>query len=160
VAGLVRAIEYVVVLMMGVITGVVIAETVMRGAFGMSLIVTDELSRYLMVWTALLAATLLVYEDGHIRITLLPDALGPVGGRIVYALSQLVVIGFLAAVIYGSVLIMPSITRQNTVTLGVSMAWFYAALPVSAALMVVFAIRNLIINLRQPTKPATPPPDL
>jgi len=144
-------------LMMGVITGVVIAETVMRGVFGISLIVTDELSRYLMVWTALLAAALLVYEDGHIRIALLPDALGPVSGRVVYALSQLVVVGFLAAVIYGSVLIMPSITRQNTVTLGVSMAWFYAALPVSAALMTVFAVRNLVVKLRQPIEPATPP---
>lgn len=153
-AVLVRAIELVVVLLMGLITGVVIAETVMRGFFGASLIVTDELSRYLMVWTALLAAALLIYEDGHIRIALLPDALGPVGGRIVYALSQLFVIGFLAAIIYASVLIMPSITRQKTVTLGVSMAWFYAALPASAALMVVFTLRNLFIKLREPIDPA------
>ena len=158
-AGLVRAIEYVVMLMMGVITGVVIAETVMRGAFGVSLIVTDELSRYLMVWTALLAAALLVYEDGHIRISLLPDALGPLAGRIVYALSQLVVIAFLVAVIVASVMIMPSITKQNTVTLHLSMAWFYAALPVSSALMALFALRNLIVKLRQPIKPATPPLD-
>jgi TRAP-type C4-dicarboxylate transport system permease small subunit len=158
VAILVRAIELVVILMMGVITGVVIGETVMRGVFGVSLIVTDELSRYLMVWTALLAAALLVYEDGHIRIALLPDALGPVGGRIVYALSQLVVIGFLVAVIVASLMIMPSITRQSTVTLGLSMAWFYAALPVSSALMVVFALRNLVAKLRESIDPPTSAP--
>lgn len=151
---LVRGIELVVILLMGVITGVVIGETVMRGAFGVSLIVTDELSRYLMVWTALLAAALLVHEDGHIRIALLPDALGPLAGRIVYAVSQLVVIAFLVAVIVGSVLIMPSISRQNTVTLGLSMTWFYVALPVSSGLMVVFAMRNMIVKLREPM--ATP----
>lgn len=151
---LVRGIELVVILLMGIITGVVIGETVMRGIFGVSLIVTDELSRYLMVWTALLAAALLVHEDGHIRIALLPDALRPLAGRIVYAASQLVVIAFLVAVIVGSLLIMPSISRQNTVTLGLSMAWFYAALPVSSGLMVVFALRNMIVRLREPI--ATP----
>jgi TRAP-type C4-dicarboxylate transport system permease small subunit len=158
VAILVRAVEIVVILLMGVITGVVIGETVMRGMFDMSLIVTDELSRYLMVWTALLAAALLVYEDGHIRISLLPDALGAYGGKIVYVLSQLVVLAFLAAVIVASLMIMPSITKQNTVTLGLSMAWFYAALPVSSALMAVFAVRNLIIKLRESpgSGPATP----
>ena len=150
---LVRGLEFIVILLMGVITGLVIGETVMRGVFGVSLIVTDELSRYLMVWTALLAAAILVYEDGHIRISLLPDALGPVAGRIIYAIAQLVVIGFLMAVIVASVMIMPSITRQNTVTLGVSMAWFYAALPVSSGLMAIFALRNLIFRLRQPLEP-------
>lgn len=147
---LVRGIELVVILLMGVITGVVIGETFMRGVVGASLIVTDELSRYLMVWTALLAAALLVYEDGHIRIALLPDALGPRAGKFVYAVSQLIVIAFLVMVIVASVMIMPSITRQNTVTLGVSMAWFYAALPVSSGLMALFALRNLIVKLREP----------
>jgi len=153
VAILVRGLEFIVILLMGVITGLVIGETVMRGVFGVSLIVTDELSRYLMVWTALLAAAILVYEDGHIRISLLPDALGPVAGRIIYAIAQLVVIGFLMAVIVASVMIMPSITRQNTVTLGVSMAWFYTALPVASGLMAIFALRNLIFRLRQPLEP-------
>jgi TRAP-type transport system small permease protein len=152
----VRGIEVVVILLMGMITGVVIGETIMRGLFGVSLIITDELSRYLMVWTALLAAALLVHEDGHIRIALLPDALGPLASRIVYAFSQLVVIAFLVAVIVASVMLMPSLTQQNTVTLGVSMAWFYAALPVSSGLMVIFALRNMVIKLRQPIDSATP----
>lgn len=156
---LVRGIEIVVILLMGVITGVVIGETVMRGVFGVSLIVTDELSRYLMVWTALLAAALLVHEDGHIRIALLPDALGPLAGKIVYAISQLVVIGFLVAVIVASLKIMPSITRQNTVTLGLSMAWFYAALPVTSGLMAIFAIRNMIVRLRSPPQSDDPQRD-
>lgn len=151
-----RGIELIVVLLMGVITGVVIGETFMRGVVGASLIVTDELSRYLMVWTALLAAALLVYEDGHIRIALLPDALGPRVGKLVYAVSQIIVIAFLVMVIFASVMIMPSITRQNTVTLGVSMAWFYAALPVSSGLMAVFALRNLIIKLREPSDAQAP----
>ena len=150
---LVRGVEIVVVIMMGVITGVVIAETVVRGLFGFSLIITDELSRYLMVWTALLAAGLLVHEDGHIRIALLPDALPPVARKIVYAGAQLVVVGFLVAVIVASIIIMPSIAKQNTVTLGLSMAWFYAALPVSSALMLILTLRNLVLTLREPGAP-------
>jgi TRAP-type C4-dicarboxylate transport system permease small subunit len=38
------------------------------------------------------------------------------------------------------------------------MAWFYAALPVSSGLMVVFALRNLIVKLREPIDPRTSAP--
>ena len=154
-ARLVRAIELVVILLMGIVTGVVIGETVMRGLFDTSLIITDELSRYLMIWTALLAAALLVHEDGHIRIALLPDALAPGAAKIVYVVSQCVVVAFLLAVIWGSITVMPSLMKQGTVTLGVPMAAFYAALPVSAALMVFFALRNLVMKLRAPDDPAS-----
>lgn len=158
---LVRAIEIVVILLMGVIIGVVIGETFMRGIFGISLIITDELSRYLMVWTALLAASLLVFEDGHIRVALLPDSLGPRSRKIVYTLSQLVVLAFLTMVIVASLEILPSISRQKTVTLGLSMAWFYAALPVSCGLMAIFALRNLVVTLRasEPEPGDAPVPD-
>jgi TRAP-type C4-dicarboxylate transport system permease small subunit len=52
-AKLIRLLEYVVILLMAVVTVSVIAEIAMRTFADTSLIVTDELSRYLMVWTAL-----------------------------------------------------------------------------------------------------------
>ena len=37
--------------------------------------------------------------------------------------------------------------EQNTITLGVSMLWFYAALPVCAALMFGLTVRAMILRL-------------
>jgi TRAP-type transport system small permease protein len=144
---LIRCLELVVTALMAVVTALVIAEVALRNLFGMSLIITDELSRSLMVWTALLAAALLVHEDGHVRITLLTDALPPAPATALYVVAQLVVLCFLALLIVSSLALMPSLSEQNTVTLGVSIVWFYAALPIAGGLMFLFTAINLMVRL-------------
>jgi len=144
---LIRALEYAVTALMGTITLLVIVEIALRNLAGTSLIITNELSRYLMVWTAMLTATLLVYEDGHLRLTFLTDALPPLAARAVYLVSELVVLCFLALLVVASLMMMPSVREQNTVTLGVSMAWFYAALPIGGALMFFLTLRSTILRL-------------
>jgi TRAP-type C4-dicarboxylate transport system permease small subunit len=144
---LIRALEYAVIALMGTITLLVIVEIALRNLAGTSLIITNELSRYLMVWTAMLTATLLVYEDGHLRLTFLTDALPPGVARAVYLLSELVVLAFLALLVLASLTLMPSVREQNTVTLGVSMAWFYAALPIGGALMFGLTLRSAFLRL-------------
>ncbi len=144
---LIRVIEAVVIALMGIVTVLVIGEVALRGLAGTSLIVTDELARYLMVWTAMLAAAVLVYEDGHVRTTILADALSPRAAAVVYFVADLIVLCFLAAVVGSSLALMLAMGEQNTITLGVSMLWFYAALPVGAALMLVLTMRAMWLRL-------------
>jgi TRAP-type C4-dicarboxylate transport system permease small subunit len=146
---LIRVIEYLVIGLMGTITLLIIAEVALRGLAGTSLIVTDELSRYLMIWTAMLAATALVYENGHLRTTILPDALPPRWGRALYVVADVVTLCFLGVVVGSSVALIVSVQEQGTITLGVSMLWFYAALPVCAALMFVLTLRAMVLRFRQ-----------
>jgi TRAP-type C4-dicarboxylate transport system permease small subunit len=146
---LIRAIELVVIVLMGTITVLIIAEVALRG-LGTSLIVTDELSRYLMIWTAMLAATVLVYEDGHLRTTVLPDALPARAARALYVVCDVVSLCFLGAVAGSSVALIVSVKEQSTITLGVSMLWFYAALPVCATLMFCLTVRAMVLRFRQP----------
>jgi TRAP-type C4-dicarboxylate transport system permease small subunit len=145
---LIRALELAVIVLMGAVTLIVIAEVVLRG-LGTSLIVTDELSRYLMVWIAMLAATVLVYEDGHLRTTILPDALPPRAARAVYVVCDLVTLCFLGVVAGASVALIVQMKEQSTITLGVSMLWFYAALPVCASLMFGLTLRAMVLRLRR-----------
>ena len=145
----IRAIELAVIVLMGAITVLIVAEVALRGLAGTSLIVTDELSRYLMIWTAMLAATVLVHEDGHLRTTMLPDALPQRAARAVYVVADLIVLCFLGAVVGSSVALIASVREQGTITLGVSMLWFYAALPVCGALMFALTVRALVLRFRR-----------
>jgi TRAP-type C4-dicarboxylate transport system permease small subunit len=146
---LIRALERIVIVLMGTITLLIIAEVALRGLAGTSLIITDELSRYLMIWTAMLAATVLVYENGHLRTTMLPDALPPRAALAVYVVADLVVLCFLGAVVGSSVALLLAVQEQGTITLGVSMLWFYAALPVCSALMFALTLRAMLLRLKQ-----------
>lgn len=145
---LVRLIEGLVIALTGAIVALVIGEVVFRGLFDLSLVVYDELTRYLMIWAVMLAAALLVRDDGHIRIGLLGAVLPPRSALLLHCLSQALVILFLAALIWSSLVAIPAIVDQATVTLGVSMAWFYAALPVGAALMILLTAHDIVTRLR------------
>jgi TRAP-type C4-dicarboxylate transport system permease small subunit len=147
-AKLIRLLEFIVITLMAIVTVSVIAEIAMRTFAKSSLVVTDELSRYLMVWTALLAAAILVHEDGHVRITLLEERLGRPGALVLFVVSQLVTLSFLGLVIVSSIMMLPTLSQQNTVTLGISIVWFYLALPISALLMVALTVRNTARRLR------------
>jgi TRAP-type C4-dicarboxylate transport system permease small subunit len=143
-AKLIWFLERVVIAMMAVVTLAVIAEIVTRTFANFSLIFTDELSRYLMVWTALLGAVLLVHEDGHVRIAVVENMLGQRGAFALFVISQVVGLGFFAVVIISSLIMLPTLAEQNTVTLGISIVWFYLALPITSALMSALIVRNTV----------------
>jgi len=145
---LIRAIEIIVVALMGSITAVVIAEVALRNFAGMSLIITDEFSRNVMIWTAMLAAALVVHEDGHVRINLLEDMVSPPVAKLLSVLAGLIVLFFLGVLIYSSLILMPSLSTQYTVTLGISVVWFYAALPISGVLMFGLTLRNIFLAIK------------
>jgi TRAP-type C4-dicarboxylate transport system permease small subunit len=63
---------------------------------------------------------------------------------------DLITLSFLGTVAGASVALLVSVKEQNTVTLGVSMLWFYAALPVCASLMFGLTLRAMILRLRRP----------
>lgn len=144
----IKLIEYCVIAMMAIITATVMGEVFLRGVFGVSLVVTDELSRYLMIWTAMLAMALLAGDDGHIRITLISDMVPPAVARAMTIVADILVIIFLIALIVTSLRHLPAMSGQRTVTLGISMAWVYAAMPAGGVLAVILILTRNVTRLR------------
>ena len=135
---LVAAINGLVVALLAVVVLLVTAEVVLRYVFLESLIVADELSRYLMIWVAFLAAALCVREDLHVRILVLVGLMRGRARRFVEAIAALATMVFLAILFWEGARILPDVRDQDTTTLGVSIMWFYLAIPVGAGLMILF----------------------
>jgi TRAP-type C4-dicarboxylate transport system permease small subunit len=143
VTGLIRLVEGLVIVLVAGVTCLVFAEVVLRDSFGYSLVITEEAARYAMIWVAMLGSALLVADDGHIRIDVVP-ALAPAPVKLALNLiSQVLVLGFLAVLTVTTLTIMPEVSRDQTVTLGISMAAIYAALPISGVLMILLTLRNM-----------------
>jgi TRAP-type C4-dicarboxylate transport system permease small subunit len=47
--------------------------------------------------------------------------------------------------------LMPSLSTQYTVTLGISVVWFYAALPISGLLMFGLTLGNIFLAIKPPS---------
>lgn len=143
ISGLIKLVEGLVIAIVAGVTCLVFAEVVLRDSFDYSLVITEEASRYAMIWVAMLGSTLLVAEDGHIRIDIIP-ASAPAPVKLALTLiSHGLVIGFLLVLTVTTLTIMPEVSRDQTVTLGISMAVIYAALPICGAMMILLTLRNM-----------------
>ena len=103
----------------------------------------DEVARLCFVWMIFLGAAVAVRRRAHFRLHLLIDRFGPAARRRVDLLVTVIVIAFAAVLVAGGIAILPVARRQVTDALEISMLWFYGALPVGGALMILFALPQL-----------------
>ena len=127
---------------MTVVATVVVTEVILRYGAGRSLIITEELSRYGMIWVALLASVLMLRDEGHIA-TGATGWLAPRGQRVMRVVAELLSLLFLLVLAIAGLQVLPAQLDQQTLTLGVTIFWFYLALPVSALLMALVIVARL-----------------
>jgi TRAP-type transport system small permease protein len=152
---LVHAIEVAVMAAMAVVSAVVMVEVILRYTLGETLVVTEELSRYLMVWIAFLGAVLLMRERGHIAAEGLGGWLGPLGRRVIAVVADLLSLVFLLTLTWAGLQTLPGQLDQYLTTINIPIFWFYLAIPVGSGLM-AFVIVARLLGFDGPA-PATPP---
>jgi TRAP-type C4-dicarboxylate transport system permease small subunit len=103
----------------------------------------DEVARLCFVWMVFLGAASAVRRGAHFRLHLLIDRFGPRLRRATDLLVGLLVVVFGGVLVAGGVAMWPVARRQVTDSLELSMLWFYAALPVGGALMILFSLPHL-----------------
>jgi len=103
----------------------------------------DEVARLCFVWMVFLGAASAVWRGAHFRLHLLIDRFGPRLRRTTDLLVGLLVVVFGGVLVAGGVAMWPVARRQVTDSLELSMLWFYAALPVGGALMILFSLPQL-----------------
>ena len=117
---LAKIVEFLLIIGSVVIVGMVTTEVVMRKFFGSSLIFTEELARYLMVWIVFLGSVLAVRDSAHIRINILVKRFGHRAQQFfaltAYSLTAL----FLVVLAVQGIKILPQQLWQFCITMDVS----------------------------------------
>ena len=93
-----RFVEGLIILSATVIVTIVTIEVILRYVFGHSLIFTEELSRYLMVWVVFLGGAIAIRDGSHIRINVLVKRLSVKTRQRVHVVAYGLTITFLAVV--------------------------------------------------------------
>lgn len=148
-----RFVEGLVILGATVIVTIVTIEVVLRYIFGLSLIFTEELARYLMVWIVFLGGALAVKDDSHIRINVLVQRLSPRLGRLVRITAHGLTMLLLVVLTVEGTKILPRQLDQMCITIDTSMFYFYLAIPVGSILMIIFMLPRIRDSIsRRPEK--------
>ncbi|WP_162409603.1 TRAP transporter small permease [Acuticoccus sediminis] len=107
----------------------------------------DEIVEALFAIMVFVGAAALWRENEHFRVDWLEGILGPRSGswlRIVTVLLSMVFLAVMAWKGYD----LASRSRAVTPILGVPTGYIYAVIPISAALMLVYSVRDLIVAVR------------
>ncbi|MBI2456019.1 MAG: TRAP transporter large permease subunit [candidate division NC10 bacterium] len=125
----------------GVMTVVVFLQVLGRYVFQYPLPWSEELARYLFIWSSLLGAAIALHRGAHISLGLLrPAGQGAILHQQCLDLGLAVFLTFLLVEGFRLTLLT---TGQPSPALQVPMALIYAAVPTSAALMLVALFRRL-----------------
>ena len=103
----------------------------------------DEVARLCFVWMVFLGAASAVRRGAHFRLHLLIDRFGPRLRRATDLVVGLLVVAFGGVLVAGGLAMWPVARRQVSDSLELSMVWFYAALPIGGALMILFSLPQL-----------------
>lgn len=105
---------------------------------------SEEMVSYLFAWMALLGASIVVGERGHMNIPIVVERFGK-KARMTFAIfGELVAFVFAGAIlVYGGIRITSLAMGQMTSSLGVPIGIFYVVLPVCGVINIFYTIINI-----------------
>ena len=134
---------------MALMVVVVTWQVVSRYAMGDPSPWTEEVARMLLIWVGVLGGAYAYREKAHLGLDLLRQKVGNVGKRRLDMITDISCGLFALAVLViggGSLVQLTWELRQTTAVLGIPMAWVYAVLPLSGALIVYYSLASLLHN--------------
>ncbi|MCA0987295.1 TRAP transporter small permease [Guptibacillus algicola] len=146
-----KVLGVVLALLIMVMSAVIFYQVFSRFVLEDSLRWSEELARYIMVWSVFIGSALAIRKRDLISVDAIKELMSARARNILNIAVYLVSIGFLAILVnYGFVLV-GNIAGQLSPAMNISMAWAYSAIPVGSALMIincVAVILEVILDLK------------
>lgn len=142
-----ECVEYITISLILVMVIVVFLQVVYRFIILSSLAWSEEMARYLLIWITFLGASIGVKRKSHIGVevvvNLLPEKVQTVVSIIANALTMAL---FIAVITWGKKLLM-IVGIQKSPAMQISMAIPYAAIIVSAVLIIIYVLYNILLDI-------------
>jgi TRAP-type C4-dicarboxylate transport system permease small subunit len=135
-------------LSLGVLVFLAFAQVVGRYFFGQSYGWIEEVSVLILCWTAWISACLLIREKRHLAVTLLVDRLPGRVRHFVHLSMGIIVLIFLAFIIYASKGTIEAMGGIRFVTLSIPVNTKFYSVPVGAFLLAYYVIRCWLFDFR------------
>ena len=137
----------VIALCLAVMVVLVFGNVVLRYGFNSGITISEELSRWMLVWLTFLGAIVAVREHSHLGVDTLVRMLPPLGKRILFILNY-------GLMLFADWLLLSGSWRQTLINIddrapatGLSMAIFYAVgviFGVSAAVILLYDLYRVV----------------
>lgn len=127
-----------IVVMLGLMVVITGAQIVCRTWFT-ALSWSDEVTRYLLIWSTFLGASVVYRHSGHIAITFVQDLLPAKAGKALRVLVHAICFALFAVLLFYSSRYCTKLNKTAT-ALPIKMKYIYLCIPISMAVMMVHAL--------------------
>ena len=122
-----------------------------RYIFHKSFVWSEESARYCMIWMVFIGATEIIFNDEHIKVTVIEDLVHGLGKKIV--LEDIVGLIFSVMLAYYSFPQVALASKAVSSNMDINMGIVYGIFPVVTILMVVaYLFRLILVFAKQPEK--------
>lgn len=127
---------------------IVILAVIARYGFGQAVSWTEEVPRYLLIWVSFLAAAVCVLKREHVAFEVLLNALPGRIRRPVGTAIGLLIFGFGFIMLRYGIVFVNDFGSDLMETIPYTNYWYYVAMPISGALIMVFALKVMVDELK------------
>ena len=127
---------------------IVIAAVVARYGFGQAVSWTEEVPRYLLIWVSFLGAAACVLKREHVGFDVLLNAMPRQLRRLTSTAISLMIFGFGTVMLRYGFDFVRDFGGDLMETIPFRNYWYYVAMPVSGALLMLFALKTVVDSLR------------
>lgn len=142
-----KAHDAIAVVLFVLMLGIVLLQVVLRYAFNAPLVWTDEAAQYLFVWVSFLGWTMATRKRIHIGIGVVIDRLPAAARRALHALWCALQVAFAVILLVVGVTITNAQADVKMVSIDFSFWPVYLVVPIAAAFLVIYALRDLALIL-------------
>ncbi|MEA2016383.1 MAG: TRAP transporter small permease [Actinomycetota bacterium] len=137
------------IIMGGAMVVIVFTGTISRYVFNNPFLWTEEASRYLMIWIALVGASIALKRKEHVTMQIVVSKFSPNIQRIIRLIVMLFILYFLYVLTERGYIMAIKSQRQASPALNISMFWPLISVPVCGLLTSIQAILQIIIDITE-----------
>lgn len=145
--------KFLCIYLLGVMTFVVLTGVFFRYVLNNSLAWTEEVSKFLMIWMALMGAPIGLHMGAHVGIDALKSALKGRSHFFLILLGHLIILSLLWVWIKEGIDLTKLASTQTASSVDLSLGWVYLAIPVGSFMMSMIAIQQIIQTLKSLIRP-------
>ncbi|KGQ69530.1 hypothetical protein OA57_10970 [Chelonobacter oris] len=140
-----KLISNILILMMILLTFCVIWQVISRYILSAPSTITEELSRFLMIWICLLGASYAVGQKRHLSIDLLNSFISDINQSRLQFIINIIILIFSLLLTWGGIFLVRNVllSEQVSPALRIPMGYIYIILPASSILIVYYIIIDI-----------------
>jgi TRAP-type C4-dicarboxylate transport system permease small subunit len=119
------------------------AQVIARYVFSSPFSWTEEVAVYTLVWATFLGAAIAIRRNDHLGVDFFVGFFPEKFQKILEGLLSLVIIVILCVIVAKGIDLVEMVQNQRSAALRLSMAYFYSAVPIGAAIMLLEYVWNL-----------------